>query len=283
MLPRNIISGCCGAVGETMAKKDGKAGIRPMQTIVINNRKGGVGKTMLATHLAWFLAEDGARVLFIDLDAQGNGSRTLAAAGRGGRSSDLFDPDAKFELSGAPGLTVLESDETLDIVQLQDVQQMVEAFNAFPALFDYCVIDTPPTWGALNFAALTVADHLVAPIEMKDYALDGVEQLLKTIQAAEQSGRGGRKINFLGLLPSRFNSHSPREKENVAEIVRTIGTSMVFNGLLAQRDGYEEAVSQGVPVWTLKKRAAVVAGQEMRFVLSQIRDRMDGLPAKEIV
>ncbi|MFD2427304.1 hypothetical protein ACFSUK_02305 [Sphingobium scionense] len=42
---------------------------------------------------------------------------------------------------------MLESDETLDIVQLQDVQQMVEAFNAFPALFDYCVIDTPPTWG----------------------------------------------------------------------------------------------------------------------------------------
>ncbi|MFC3216471.1 ParA family protein [Novosphingobium panipatense] len=80
--PRNIISGCCGAVGETMAKRDGKAGIRPMQTIVINNRKGGVGKTMLATHLAWFLAEDDARVLFIDLDAQGNGSRTLAAAGR---------------------------------------------------------------------------------------------------------------------------------------------------------------------------------------------------------
>ncbi|MFD2427305.1 ParA family protein [Sphingobium scionense] len=57
-----------------------------MQTIVINNRKGGVGKTMLATHLAWFLAEDGARVLFIDLDAQGNGSRTLAArVGEGDR------------------------------------------------------------------------------------------------------------------------------------------------------------------------------------------------------
>lgn len=267
-----------------MARKEGKAAAgQHMQTIVINNRKGGVGKTMLATHLTWFLAEEGKRVLFIDLDAQGNGSRTLAAEARGGAASDLFDPDAKIDLVGAPGITVLASDENLDVVGLEDVAQMIKAFRAFQSLFDYCVIDTPPTWGALNFAALSVSDHLVAPIEMKDYALDGVEQLLKTIQAAEQKGRGGRKINFLGLLPSRFNSHSPREKENVAEIVKTMGPSMIFNGVLAQRDGYEDAVADGVPVWTLKKRAAVFAGQEMRFVLEQIRDRMNGLPAKEIV
>src|SRR3546814_7941789 len=84
---------------------------------------------------------------------------------------------------------------------------MMQAFRAFGPLFDYCVIDTPPTWGALNFAALSVSDHLVAPIEMKDYALDGVEQLLKTIHAAEQRGRGGRKINFLGLL-ARSEEHT---------------------------------------------------------------------------
>lgn len=267
-----------------MAKKEGTAASgQPMQTIVINNRKGGVGKTMLATHLAWFLAEDGKRVLFVDLDAQGNGSRTLAAEGQGGLASDLFDPEASIALSGVAGITVLASDERLDVVQLDDIGQMVKAFAAFRPLFDYCVVDTPPTWGALNFAALTVSDHLVAPIEMKDYALDGVDQLLKTIQAAEQKGRGGRKINFLGLLASRFNSHSPREKENFSEIVRTLGAGLIFNGALAQRDGYEEAVAEGVPVWTLKKRAATVAGQEMRAVLSLIRDRVDGKPAKEIV
>lgn len=266
------------------ARKERKAAAGPlMQTIVINNRKGGVGKTMLATHLAWFLAEGDKRVLFVDLDAQGNGSRTLAAEAQGGLASDLFDPDASIQLAGAPGITVLASDERLDVVTLDDVPAMMQAFRAFVPLFDYCVIDTPPTWGALNFAALSASDHLVAPIEMKDYALDGVEQLLKTILAAEQRGRGGRKINFLGLLASRFNSHSPREKENIAEIVRSLGKSMVFNGVLAQRDGYEEAVAEGVPVWTLKKRAAVVAGQEMRFVLDQIRDRMDGRPAKEII
>lgn len=266
------------------ARKERKAAAgQHMQTIVINNRKGGVGKTMLATHLAWFLAEGEKRVLFIDLDAQGNGSRTLAGEARGGLACDLFDPEAKIELAGAPGITVLASDDRLDVVGVEDVAPMMQAFRAFVPLFDYCVIDTPPTWGALNFAALSVSDHLVAPIEMKDYALDGVEQLLKTIQAAEQRGRGGRKINFLGLLASRFNSHSPREKENIAEIVQTMGKSMIFNGVLAQRDGYEEAVAEGVPVWTLKKRAAVIAGNEMRFVLEQIRDRMDGLSAKEIV
>src|SRR3546814_2056262 len=82
--------------------------------------------------------------------------------------------------------SVLASDERLDVVTLEDVPAMMQAFRAFGPLFDYCVIDTPPTWGALNFAALSVSDHLVAPIEMKDYALDGVEQLLKNIPAAEQ-------------------------------------------------------------------------------------------------
>ncbi len=267
-----------------MAKKDQTGSAqRRMQTIVVNNRKGGVGKTMLATHLAWFLAEGDKPVLFIDLDAQGNGSRTLAAAAHGGVASELFDPETTLALTGAPGITVLSSDERLDIVELDDVPAMVKAMESLRSQFAYCVIDTPPTWGALNFAALTVCDHLVAPIEMKDYALDGVEHLLKTIQAAEQKGRGGRKINFLGLLASRFNSHSPREKDNFAQIVHAMGKSMIFNGVLAQRDGYEEAVAEGVPVWTLKKRAAVLAGQEMRFVLEQIRDRMDGLPAKEII
>ncbi|WP_251007968.1 ParA family protein [Sphingobium sp. BHU LFT2] len=267
-----------------MSKKDKAAATaRPMQTIVINNRKGGVGKTMLATHLTWFLAEEGARVLFVDLDAQGNGSRTLSGEGRGGLASDLFDPEATFNLAGAAGITVLTSDERLDIVELDDVQQMVKAFGAFASLFDYCVIDTPPTWGPLNFAALTVSDHLVAPVEMKDYSLDGVEQLLKTVHAAEQKGRGGRKINFLGLLASRFNSHSPREKENFAEIVRSMGPSIIFNGVIAQRDGYEDAVAGGVPVWTLKKRAAMAAGSEMRYVLTMIRDRVEGRQVKEIL
>src|SRR3546814_2640355 len=98
-------------------------------------------------------------------------------------SSDVCSSDL---LTGAPGITVLASDERLDVVTLEDVPAMMQAFRAFGPLFDYCVIDTPPTWGALNFAALSVSDHLVAPIEMKDYALDGVEQLLKTIHAAEQ-------------------------------------------------------------------------------------------------
>lgn len=248
-----------------------------MRTIVINNQKGGVGKTTVSVHLAWFLAEEaGARVLFIDLDAQANGSAVLSGERQGGLSSGLF-LDPAFKVTGEAGITVLRADEKLNLVDPQmnvAVPAMVKAFAGLKDEFDYCVIDTPPAWGARNFAALLVTDYVISPIDLESFALQGVATLRKQIKLVEEQGRKGRKIGFLGLLPSRMVSNSPRQRDNLKALISQAGTSLMFEGVLTQRQGYAEAVAIKSPVWTIKKTSAQDAGREARGVLEKIKSRM---------
>jgi chromosome partitioning protein len=248
-----------------------------MRTIVINNQKGGVGKTTVAVHLAWFLAEEPeARVLFIDLDAQANASSVLSDARQVGLASRLFlDPD--YRVQGGAGINVLAADEQLNIIDPQmnvAVPRMAKAFAHLENEFDYCVIDTPPAWGARNYAALLVTDYVISPIDLESFALQGVATLRKQIRLVEEQGRKGRKVGFLGLLPSRFVSTSPRQRENLKALIAQAGTSLMFEGVLTQRQGYAEAVAVKTPVWQIKKTSAQEAGREARHVLSTIKSRI---------
>lgn len=260
-----------------------------MGTIVINNQKGGVGKTTIALHLAWYLAEQGGSVLVIDLDAQGNATSTLtpADAGKGGNSwsalalgeaAALFlEPPAPIERA-APGLYLFSASGRLTGIEGQ-LQTALSRFRSnFVSLanaFDHIIIDTPPSWGARNLGALLVCDHLIAPIQLEDYALSGVNSLLKTIVIADKAR--DTKIRFLGLLPSQFRANSTLHKANLARIVEQLGrTDLLFPGYLGLRQGYAEAASRAMPVWALRdKTAAVVAGREMRHVLRAIHLKLE--------
>jgi chromosome partitioning protein len=166
-----------------------------MKTLVVNNQKGGVGKTMLAVHAAWFLAEGGARVLFVDLDPQANASSTLSAA-RIGESCRLFlEPSLVIE--GGPGVSLLAGDRGLDAVDVQLTQSVTtfrDAYARFAGAFDYAVIDTPPTWSGRNYAALMVASSLLAPIDLETYALQGVKQLLAQKATVEKNVSTGVQV-----------------------------------------------------------------------------------------
>ena len=253
-----------------------------MRTLVVNNQKGGVGKTLLAVHAAWWLAEQGARVLAVDLDPQGNASYTLAGATPGGTSFGLFSPEPWSPPRGREGLTLLAADRALDGVDAR----LTEAVTAFRTRwaeirteFDYAVIDTPPTWSGRNFAALMAATTLVAPIDLETYALQGVRQLLAQKATVEKNGRGGRPIDFLGLLPSRFQSTSPRQRANLESLIRQDGGGLLVPGhaVITQRQGYAEALDIRQPVWTIRKTAAQAAGHEMRSVLAVVRARLDSM------
>jgi chromosome partitioning protein len=244
-----------------------------MQTIVINNQKGGVGKTMLAVHLAWFLAEEGARVLFVDLDGQGNSSKVLQGERQVGSAADLFDANGRMPTEAEAGISVMGRDARIEGVQLAGVTNVVRHFKALGEVFDFCVFDTPPAWDARNFAAMAVCDHLLAPIELKSFALDGVAQLLRSVQAVEEKGRQGRKINFLGLIASRFNSHDAGERGNLKAVLEKVGTKLMFPGVITVRGSYEQAMNDRVPVWSIKSSGAKVAGAEIRGILTTVRDR----------
>ncbi len=107
-----------------------------MKTIVINNQKGGVGKTMLAVHLAWYLAEqeleDGkeAKVLFIDLDGQGNGGTALENERQSGKSADLFEATRQLPLPVGSGISVMSQDARLHSVEMSSVPQAIRKFRS---------------------------------------------------------------------------------------------------------------------------------------------------------
>lgn len=253
-----------------------------MKTLVVNNQKGGVGKTMVSVHAAWFLAEAGAKVLVIDLDPQGNASQTLKDARTLGVSSAMFF-GAGAPQAAEPGISLLTGDRVLDNVDANlktAVPGFHRQFQALDKAWDYCVIDTPPTWSGRNYAALMVATTLLTPIELEVYSIQGVRQLLSQKAAVEKATRKSRPIDFLGLLPSRFVSTQPRQRANLENLLRDTGGGLMFpdHGKLTQRQGYAEALDQRVPVWTLTKTAAQEAGREIRGVLATMKSRLDTLP-----
>src|SRR4029077_16321110 len=91
--------------------------VHPMNTIVINNQKGGVGKTTLAVHLAWFMAEAGRRVLMFDVDAQGNATDTLGRHTGSTSAADLFKPATRFVAGESNGITLAAADSPLTCVR----------------------------------------------------------------------------------------------------------------------------------------------------------------------
>lgn len=259
-----------------------------MHILVINNQKGGVGKTTIALHLAWYLAETGHRILFVDLDAQANASATLLrspdrsnhlSVRRIGEAASLFTGLAPGRGGGDARLALLAASGRLHNIDGQSQDAILHLEAALAALapdYDYCVIDTPPTWGLRNYGALRICDSLIAPIQLEDFALAGVNDLLKMITVAEKSRL--TKIRLLGLLPSQFRANSPLQKANLARLVQEIGNSeMLFPAFLGLRQGYADAVSRGVPVWSIKDNAATaVAGREMRIVMALIAERVGG-------
>ena len=254
-----------------------------MRTLVVNNQKGGVGKTMLAVHATWFLAES-ARVLAVDLDPQGNASFSLSGAEPVAPSSALFEAAEIFTPASSPAsISLFAADRRLDAVDSRLTDAVLCFRRRYAALqnaFDYAVIDTPPNWSGRNYAALMVATTLLAPIDLETYALQGVKQLLAQKQTVEKNARHGRHIDFLGLLPSRYLSTSPRQRTNLETLVRQDTRRLLFpeQCVITQRQGYAEALDLKKPVWTIRKTAAQEAGRELREVLGIIKTRLDSLP-----
>ncbi|MGJ0532837.1 ParA family protein [Methylocystis sp.] len=245
-----------------------------MKTIVINNQKGGVGKTTLAVHLAWYLAEAGRRVLVLDLDAQANATDTLARHAGNASAAELFRPAAPIPPSGMDGLTLAPADTSLTDVDRSDaaaIPMLRQNLAAATEHFDACVIDTPPSLGLRSVAALVAATHVLSPIYLEDYSVKGVKGLLQTFVGV-QNRYGRSDATFLGLLPSLFNSKSPRQRAHLEQLLRDAG-KYVFPGHVVARDGYAEAVAERAPVWSLKRRSAQEAGREIRAVLANIVER----------
>lgn len=250
-----------------------------MKTLAVANQKGGVGKTTLVVHLAHYLAELGNRVLVIDLDSQRNASTSLPGYQCGVKSDALFaSTPVHWPVATDKNITLIEGSNALvdiDAAGAGVINQFIRQLGTLPDRFDVCLIDTPPGPGLRTSAALIFADFAVSPIDLDQYSIDGITSLMQTMAGIRQ--RYNPKLNFIGMLPSRVNTHAPAQKQGLAALLKHY-PDRVIPAVISLRSSVGEAAAERVPVWSINKSAAREAGREMKAALSVIVKRIGGLP-----
>ncbi|MBZ2207181.1 ParA family protein [Massilia soli] len=257
-----------------------------MTTLVVANQKGGVGKSTTACHAAFYLGgqarakqpggADKGRVAFISCEVQKNSSNTLKKTyGTANVRADAFFRSEPFDVVPTGAITVYEGGPFMaDIERIQGAHFRTQVARIAPH-FDYCIIDTPPSVGVLQVAALSAADFVLSPIEMDEYSVEGVVDMLKTIIGVKERFNPG--LVFLGMLPCRLQNTSPRQKAPLANLLKHY-SNYVF-GLdegckTSVRQAIPEALAQGVPVWQLKSSGAREAGAEMLAIMRLLERAM---------
>lgn len=219
-----------------------------MKTIAIINQKGGVGKTTTAAELGAGLVKEGVKVLFIDLDPQGNLTYTLdgqAAAAEvmqvlTGQTSaaDAITPIKENTYLLAAGKSLMGADTQITAVGKE--YKLKEALEGLSG-FDYAIIDTPPTAGILTVNALTASNTCIIPLQADIYSLSGLSQLYDTIKTIKRYCNNALTIS--GLLLTRYNGRAVISKDLAAvleENAQAIGTKL-FNTKIRECTAIKEA------------------------------------------
>ena len=228
------------------------------KAIAIFNQKGGVGKTTTNINLAACLAMKGKRVLILDIDPQGN---TTSGVGISKRELDVTTHEILIEDDHHPGEAVVPTGiENLDImpasVQLAGAEveliniagrekSLKMAIDVLKPEYDYIFIDCPPSLGILTINALTAVDSVLIPIQCEFYALEGVSQLMSTIQIVRSNMNPDLKIE--GVILSMFDGRTNLSVQ-VVEEVKKYFKDKVYTTVIPRNVRLAEAPSHGMPV-----------------------------------
>jgi chromosome partitioning protein len=251
------------AQAAVVARSGGEAWQRPSscRVMTIANQKGGVGKTTTAVNLAAALAMHGCRVLVVDLDPQGNASTALDVEHRSGVASvyDVLVDDRPLEsvvrpvagftqLYCAPAAIDLAGAEIELVPQVARESRLARALAGYDAShLDYIFIDCPPSLGLLTVNALVAAPEVLIPIQCEYYALEGLEQLLRTIELVRS--HLNPRLSVTTILLTMYDGRT-RLASQVADEVRDHFGSVVLRPIIPRSVRVSEAPSYGQSVMT---------------------------------
>ena len=226
-----------------------------MITIAIANQKGGVGKPTTAINIATAMAATGWRTLLIDLDPQGNASTGMGveAAARSVSSYELLVDEVSLPETivntSIPGLDIVPATVDLSGAEVELVSVEERTARLSRALqnhrgHDICFIDCPPSLGLLTLNALSAADTLLVPLQCEFFALEGLSQLLQTVERVQQRFNPG--LGIIGVALTMFDRRN-RLTDQVAEDVRECLGTLVFETVIPRNVRLSEAPSHGLP------------------------------------
>jgi chromosome partitioning protein len=224
------------------------------------NQKGGVGKTTTAINLAACLAEAGERAVVVDLDPQANATSGLGMRANGTSTYDLLDGVPLGQLAKATrfeNLFLVPSRPELagaavELSHREDGERFLAESLQHAEGFDFVLLDCPPSLGPLTVNALAAADRVIVPVQTEYYALEGLAQLVQSINLIKT--RLNPSLSIGGVLLTMADSRTRLSADVEAEVRRHFG-DLVFKAVIPRSVRVAEAPSHGLPLTHYDRRS----------------------------